>query len=282
MHHMLAGDNLALAIGRAGQVIDQGEWNILFCTDTITEFNLYRRGGNYLFPLYLYPESKKGDLFAEHESTERQPNLSAEFIKEFSGKLKLKFVTDGCSDLQKTFGPEDVFHYLYAVFHSPTYRERYAEFLKIDFPRVPLTSDKALFAELCESGAELVMLHLLKKPLANPPLCGLETAGDNVVEKVRYTPPDNDTVDDRVDDTVGGKVWLNATQYFEGVPSAVWEFHVGGYQVCHKWLKDRKGRTLSSDDIETYQRIVEALAGTIGLMKQIDTTIDNHGGWPIG
>jgi len=127
---------------------------------------------------------------------------------------------------------------------------------------------------LCAPGAKLVEQHLLRKPLTSPPLCGLETAGDNVVEKVRYTAPD--------ETNATGKVWLNKTQFFEGVPPEVWEFHVGGYQVCHKWLKDRKGRALSSDDIETYQKIVESLSETIALMAEIDEVIDRHGGWPIG
>jgi predicted helicase len=168
--------------------------------------------------------------------------------------------------LAQTFGPEDVFHYLYAVLHAPTYRTRYADFLKIDFPRVPLTSDAELFRRLCAAGAELVALHLMERH--GPALCGYPEAGDNVVETVRYT-------------AENGRVWINQTQYFEGVPPAAWAFHIGGYQVCQKWLKDRKGRALSYDDLQHYQRIVAALAETIRLMAEIDAAIDESGGWPL-
>jgi predicted helicase len=117
----------------------------------------------YVFPLYLYttPEQTAGTLFAQSE-TSRRPNLAPEFIAEFSQKLGLSFLPDGQGDLKTSFGPEDVFYYAYAVFHSSTYRSRYAEFLKIDFPRLPLTSNKALFARLVPLGKELVELHLLK------------------------------------------------------------------------------------------------------------------------
>lgn len=121
--------------------------------------------GSYIFPLYLYttPEETAGTLFAQAQTT-RRANLSPQFIEAFSQKLGLEYIPDGAGDLAATFGPEDVFHYAYAVFHSPTYRSRYAEFLKIDFPRLPLTSNPALFAALVSLGRELVAFHLLKTP----------------------------------------------------------------------------------------------------------------------
>jgi predicted helicase len=161
-----------------------------------------------------------------------------------------------------------VFHYAYAVFHSPTYRRRYAEFLKIDFPRLPLTSDRKLFARLCVLGAELVGLHLLERVPA--PGATYPQAGDSVVDKPRYKPPTDESA---------GRVYVNKGQYFDNVPPEVWEFHVGGYQVCEKWLKDRKGRTLGYDDIQTYRKITEALRGTIRLMGEIDAEIP---AWPLG
>ena len=171
----------------------------------------------------------------------------------------------------ETFGPEDVFDYMYAVFHSPTYRSRYAEFLKIDFPRLPLTSKKKLFRKLCALGEELVNLHLMEKH--GPEMTAYPVNGDHLVDKIRYKEPDKNNPK--------GRVWINKTQYFEGVPPEVWEFHVGGYQVCRKWLKDRKGRNLTYDDQKHYQHIVSALSETIRLMSEIDKAIDNHGGWPI-
>jgi predicted helicase len=220
--------------------------------------------GTDFFPLYLYttPESTAGTLFAQSETT-RQANLAPEFIHEFSEKLGLTFVPDGEGDLKATFGPEDVFYYTYAVFHAPTYRRRYAEFLKIDFPRLPLTSDRALFAKLVPLGKELVNLHLLKSSAVDAFITSYPVRGDNKVEKVGYA---------------GGNVWINTQQYFGGVPEAVWNFKIGGYQVCDKWLKDRKGRVLSAEDISHYQRVVVALKETMRLMEEIDRTIP---GWPM-
>jgi predicted helicase len=192
------------------------------------------------------------------------------FIEDFAAKLKMKFIPDGKGDRKKTFGPEDIFNYMYAVFHSPMYRSRYAEFLKIDFPRLPLTSNPDLFRQLCALGDELVALHLMEKH--GKKITSYPAAGDSAVEIVRYTEPQGDAK---------GRAWINATQYFEGVPKYVWEFHVGGYQVCAKWLKDRKGRKLTYDDLTHYQQIVSALAETIKLMEQIDATITASGGWPI-
>jgi len=168
-------------------------------------------------------------------------------------------------DLEYTLGPEDVFDYAYAVFHSPTYRTRYAEVLKRDFPRLPLTSDRSLFASLAVKGAELLGLHLMTSPALDRFITRFPEGGDNVVEKVRY-------------DEANGRVYINKEQYFEGVPPEVWEFRVGGYQILDKWLKDRKGRTLSYEDIQHYQRIIITLSETRRLMVEIDERIP---GWPL-
>lgn len=233
---------------------------------------------NSLFPLYLYPDPNKKGLFDTDEPTHapggRRPNLSPAFISDISGRLKMQFVPDGKGDLCETFGPEDIFHYMYAVFHAPAYRERYAEFLKIDFPRLPLTSNVELFRALCALGERLVGLHLMEKSGPAQAMPGFPIKGDDRVEKVEYTPPG--------DASQKGRVWINRTQYFEGVAPDVWEFHVGGYQVCQKWLKDRKGRQLTNSDKRHYQRVAAALAETITLMEQVDEAIGRCGGWPIG
>jgi len=223
-----------------------------------------------MFPLYVHlvPHEAEGSLFPTEEVT-REPNLSPDFIAAVADKLLLDFVRDGKGDLENTFGPEDVFHYMYAVFHSPTYRERYAEFLKIDFPRLPLTSDLDLFRALAEKGEELVALHLMESPRLNDLITRFHGEDSNEVEKVRYA----ETSEERP-----GRVYINKTQYFEGVEPDVWEFHIGGYQVLHKWLKDRKGRKLSFDDVYHYQKIVVALKETMRLMEEIDDLIP---GWPI-
>jgi len=175
----------------------------------------------------------------------------------------------------EAFGPEDIFHYAYAVFHSPAYRERYAEFLRIDFPRLPLTSDVALFRALCAAGEELVGLHLLER--VPQPFTGYPVAGDHVVEPgyPKYVPPRDGPGGE------AGRVYINRTQYFENVPPEVWEFHIGGYQVCDKWLKDRRGRALSPAEIRHYEQIVVALSETIRLMDAIDALIDEGGGFPL-
>ena len=231
------------------------------------------------FPLYVHPRnngnnSKQTPLTGKSWTAGtdgRIPNLNPDFVSAFASRLGLKFVSDGHGDLASTFGPEDIFDYIYAVFHSPTYRQRYAEFLKIDFPRVPMTSSRDLFKKLCILGEEMVALHLLESPQLTQLITRYPVVGDNIVEKgfpkfVIY------------EEGQPGFVYVNKAQYFEGVPKEVWEFHVGGYQVCEKWLKDRRGRQLSFDDLMHYQKVVVALQETIRLMAEIDSAIP---GWPI-
>lgn len=263
MNHLLY-PNFAFAIGKQGLATGDDEWNIVFCSSKPVDANVYRRGGANIFPLYLYttPELTKGTLFYQ-EVPNREPNISNIFLSDINNVLGFLISKDQPGDLINTCGPEDIFHYIYAILHSPTYRTRYAEFLKIDFPRIPLTSDKALFAALVGKGKELVDLHLLKSPKVENFITTYQVSGDNLVGKVRCE---------------GDKVWINPAQYFGGVPEQVWNFRIGGYQVCDKWLKDRKGRVLSSEDISHYQRVVVALNETIRLMREIDETIPR---WPI-
>jgi len=256
MRHMLNGINIGLAIGRAGHVIDQDEWDIACCTRYITDFNLFRRGGNNLFPLYLY----------DHMATRTcKVNLAVNFIVDCATRLGIKWIMFGHGDLKYTFGPEDIFTYIYALFYSPTYRKRYAPFLKFDFPRVPLTSNVALFRALCSYGDRLVNMHLMEQRMQ--PISAFPVPGTNNVVEVSYK--------------TQGQVWINATQYFDDVPWEAWNFSIGGYQICKKWLKDRKGHTLSDDDVTHYQHIVAILVETSNVMHEIDAAIENYGGWPI-
>ncbi len=229
----------------------------------------------YVFPLYSHPVRsdtiRQRSLFEgafDSVGNQRQHNLKIKFIDTATKLIGLSFLLEGKGDLQRTFGPEDVFHYMYAVFHSPTYRSRYAEFLKIDFPRLPLTSNVVLFRQLCGLGEELVALHVLEASVLNKPITKFKGKGDNVVAKGHPKYQD-------------GVVLVNASQGFEGVPEDVWEFHIGGYQVCQKWLKDRRERELSAEDIVHYQKVVVALKETIRLMGEVDQVIDVHGGWPV-
>lgn len=264
MGHMLAGENLGIGSTRSTEI--NAGWEHIFATNTLfTHHSVSIKEVNYLFPLYLYPSKKKTDLFDQDVANRapggRIPNLSPEFITNLSAKLKLKFQPDGCGDLKKTFGPEDIFHYTYAVLYAPSYRTRYAEFLKRDFPRLPLTSDAKLFAKLCALGQELVGLHLMTAHAAA--ICSYPIAGSNRVDKVSFD---------------AGRISINAEQYFDGVPSEVWNYHIGGYQVAHKWLKDRKGRLLSFADLQHYQHVISALANTIRLQAEIDAAIP---AWPL-
>lgn len=291
MDHMTAGGNISMVVGRQGQAVEDPVWGLLSCADSPHDANIYRRGGGQAFLLYIYPAENEaqGDLLA---AKEKQPNLAPAFIDTVSEKLGLAFDAEGhrgihaprghdpnCPGTQSPQGgvmspnsgscppawnPEDLFCYAYAVFHSPVYRQRYAEFLKIDFPRLPLTSSKALFFKLADLGEELVRLHLMRSAKLNDFITRFPHSGSNTVEKVRYA---------------DGSVWFNSDQCFAGVAEEDWNFHVGGYQVLAKWLKDRKGRTLSFDDIEHYQKIVVAVHETRRLMSAIDAAIP---AWPIG
>ena len=184
---------------------------------------------------------------------------------------------DGTGDLTATVGPEDVLAYAYAVFHSPAFRSRYAEFLRIDFPRLPLTTNLDLFRQLVALGHELVGLHLLRD-VPDDALPAARTGGQEVTvadAKVpRYVPPE-------ASESGRGEVWINETQRFEGVAEPTWSFQVGGYQPAEKWLKDRRGRTLTYDEIRHYRRTVAALAATGPLMDAVDGAIEAAGGFPL-
>ena len=168
--------------------------------------------------------------------------------------------------------------YAYGVFHSPAFRSRYASFLRIDFPRLPLTTDRALFRALVWHGQRLIDLHLLRRvPEAGRPvfkLGGAQAVTVGASPYPRYVAPE-------VSESGRGRVLLNATQHVEGVPPEAWAFTVGGYQPAQKWLKDRRGRTLTHDEMEHYRNTVAALAATGEAMAAIDAEIEAHGGFPF-
>jgi predicted helicase len=219
------------------------------------------RGTMSFAPLYLDDQSFEAGLFAGHKSERATANLNPECVKRIVSSFD-----SGCRIPENDL-PEHILNYAYGVFHSQGYRVRYSEFLKIDFPRLPVTSDVELFNQLTRLGSELVTLHLMETPKLNNHITERIGRKSPEVEKVAFS-----------DQTV----WIDKSKTcgFVGVPEAVWNFHVGGYQVCEKWLKDRKGRKLTTDDIEHYQKIVVALSETIRIMAEIDKVIDQHGGWP--
>ncbi|MBU1208730.1 MAG: N-6 DNA methylase [Proteobacteria bacterium] len=245
MRHMLQ-DNFALCIGRAGQVVGvEHDWNLVFCARSIIDLNLFYRGGSQNFPLFLNSDESKQNLFSQRQSGERVPNLAPQLINTLALAYK------------RQARPEEVFNYIYAVLHSKNYRTKYSEFLKTDFPRVPFTKDYKLFQKLAEKGAELVELHLLKAKRLSKPIAKCEGSGDLRVVKVTYDPKNL-------------RVHINPDKYFAGVPSEVWEYHIGGYQVAEKWLKDRKRRILSSEEIAIYAHVVTAIAETISIQESLD------------
>ena len=197
------------------------------------------------FPLYNYPQKYRHDLFFQNESGERVPNLAPKLVEALKSTFK------------KEPPSEQIFHYIYALLYSNAYRKKYAEFLKTDFPRVPFTKGYKLFNKLSEKGEELVELHLLKSKKLAKPIAKCEGTGDINVVKVTY-------------DEKKGRVNINPDNYFVGVPREVWEYHIGGYQVAEKWLKDRKGRVLSSEDITHYAKLVTAIAETITVQQDLD------------
>ncbi|MCD6353465.1 MAG: DNA methyltransferase, partial [Proteobacteria bacterium] len=187
----------------------------------------------------------------------RTPNMNMEIIDDIASKIGLTF-TNEKEETEETFAPIDILDYIYAVLHSPSYREKYKEFLKIDFPRIPYPENKKTFRQLVKLGEELRTIHLLENPVVENFITAYPVDGNNVVEKPQY----ND-----------GKVYINKDQYFGNVPETTWTFYIGGYQPAQKWLKDRKGRELSVDDILHYQKIIVALAETDRIMKEIDTVM---------
>ncbi len=181
----------------------------------------------------------------------------------------------GPQDGDGTFAPIDLLDYIYAVRHSPTYREKYKEFLKIDFPRVPYPKDAETFWKLAALGAELREIHLLESPKVNEFITGFPVGGDNEVEKPRFVIgaasillAENEQAGMLAAPV--GRVYFNDTQHFSGVPETAWNFYIGGYQPAQKWLKDRKGRQLNFDDIQHYQKIIVALTETGRIMKEIE------------
>ncbi|HIE28465.1 TPA: DNA methyltransferase [Candidatus Poribacteria bacterium] len=247
MRHMTP-KNLGLCIGRAGQVVGlEKPWNIVFCSGYIEDFNLFYRGGNVNFPLYLYHDADKKDLFSHaKEPEQKQPNISPELIAALSEVY------------EKEPTPKEIFYYIYAVLYSNIYRTKYAEFLKMDFPRIPFTKSYKLFGKMAEYGERLVELHLLKSTELDLPVAKFQGKGDDKVEKLRY-------------DEKEERVYINQSRYFEGVAEEVWQYQIGGYQVCNKWLKDRKGKRLSLDDMKRYCKIVTSLQKTIEIQKEIDS-----------
>jgi len=215
--------------------------HFLVTTDLIEHGCLSSKTTCYLAPLYLYHETEKEFLFNHTKETNISPKLFEVLTEVY----------------RKGLIPEEIFYYIYAVLYSNIYRAKYAEFLKIDFPRIPFIKDYQIFGKMAEHGKRLVDLHLLKSTELDPPIAKFQGKGENRVEKLKYNEKEN-------------YVYVNEDQYFQGVTKEVWQYQIGGYQVCNKWLKDRKKRRLSLDDIKHYCKIVTSLQKTIEVQKTLD------------
>ena len=257
--------NHSLILGRQTK---NKEINHFFISNKLSEMKTAESStGSYHFPLYLYPETN-GQLSTD-QTTTRIPNLNTEIVNKIAKQLGLAFVPEKefegnvCvaknekvrPEYRGNFAPIDILDYIYAVLHSPTYREKYKEFLKIDFPKIPYPKDTKTFWELVALGSQIRQIHLLESSKVEEYITEFNIDGDCVVSKPNYK---------------DGKVYINETQYFENVPEVAWNFYIGGYQPAQKWLKDRKDRKLEFDDIAHYQKIIVALFETDRLMKEID------------
>lgn len=281
--HMLSGDNIALGSTRAIDIAVG--WEHAFVVDKLfTHHTVSLKEVNYLYPLYVYPkDDEQADLDKDNKPA-RIANFDPGLVAELPPKLGLEWLPDGTGDLVTSFGPEDVFNYIYAVLFSPTYRDRYADPLKREHPRLPFTGSTPVFKRLSELGKELVAFHRLKVT-APPGEFAFPAAGSNIVKAVSFqlleeakgqeaAPAIEDDLSvDRI-----GRVYINEAQYFEGVPESVWKYRIGGYTVAKKWLADRVDRTLSFEELGTYKHILLALKRTMELEVLIDEAIPS---WPL-
>ena len=261
MSNFLNKENYSLCLMR--NLVNTENYNTVFVSKSIMDINFYGFQ-TYSLVLYLYPENN-GQQTTE-ETSERKPNLNQQIINEIASSLGLTFTNEKEQTID-TFAPIDILDYIYAVLHSPTYRGKYKEFLKIDFPRVPYPKDQATFWELVKLGSEIRQLHLLESPKVEEPITNYRGEGDNIITR-KLTKTDlgyEPTTDTH------GKVWINDTQYFDHVPLIAWDFYIGGYQPAQKWLKDRKGRVLGFEDIFHYGKIIVSLTDTHRIMQEIDT-----------
>ena len=251
-----------------------------FITNKIIEGNFTASaklfGTGSVFPLYLYPDSTR-DLNVNEEMLDADEpeiiaNLDIKIAHQIAENIKRTYspkpkeLFESGEQHKNLLNPIDILDYIYAVLHSPTYREKYKEFLKIDFPRIPFPKDKNTFWQLVKLGGKIRQIHLLESPKVEQYITTYPQDGDNRITRKlnnndwEITDPEKHT----------GRIWINDQQYFENIPLIAWEFYIGGYQPAQKWLKDRRERQLSFEDILHYRKIISALFETDRLMKEID------------
>ena len=248
--HLRNGDNIAIITSRQGREAERSVWSTAYVTDTLVDFNIFRRGGGNIFPMYQIADD--GTKFE---------NITDEFFGELEKATGLKHhALDDASDVADTeFTTLDIMDYIYAILYAPSYRTKYKALLDSEFPRIPLPKNKTQFEALVDLGRQLRELHLSKQEGSFDSDVTYPETGDNVVSQYKFK-----------DDCV----YINKSQYFGNIPKEAWEFFIGGYQPLEKWLKDRKGQELSFDEITHYQYMVYAISKTIDLMSQIDQIVE--------
>jgi hypothetical protein len=252
MEHMLMGENMGLITVRQ---VAEGIFNHSFITRDIIDYRvtLSAKGGAYLFPLYIYEKNEKSKkkksmalvsyLLFEPEADYciKRPNISERFLE---GINKI---------YNRTPSAEEVLYYIYAILYSNAYRSKYSSFLKMDFPRIPFVEDYRIFSKLSKLGERLINLHLMNAEIK--PYSRFYEDGNNRVDKLVYDK---------------GRLFINDNQYFAEIDPEIYEYHIGGYQICNKWLRERKDRVLSLDEIQNYCRIVTILKETMDIQNSID------------
>lgn len=244
MKNMLQ-QNLGLVLMRE---IYSNNFSHSFITSDITDRNFFKQGQIvYIFPLWLYDSGNE---------SRNQLQITTQ-LKQKNSNIKKEIIDLLSSSYKNSVSPEEIFHYIYAILYFNIYRQKYLEFLKIDFPRIPFTKNYPLFKKLSKIGKELVDIHLLKSHLPNSAFSRFEGNNSGLVKKVDYN-------------TKEKRVYINEAQYFTNIEPEVWNYLIGGYQVLNKWLKDRKRKYLTDEEIKTYIKIIEALKQTIKIQKEID------------
>jgi len=247
-------ENIALITVRQ---VAEGVFNHCLAADTIVESRVTtsNKGIAYIFPLhiYLYPGKNKRGLFNQvsiNESMPSQPNIHPDIFNLFRQ----------IAGFDPLPSPGQIFYYIYAVLFSTIYRETYAEHLRIDFPRIPFTSDYDLFTEVARLGQQLTAIHLMKSPELEHTFSKFPVSGDNLVKSPRFNPSTGED----------GRVYINGLQYFSHISPGVWGYEICGYQVMDKWLMHRKGKILNCKDMEYYIKIARCLQLTLQYQQEID------------
>lgn len=267
--HMLSGDNLALLVSR--QTL--APFRHVLASRNVVTFNVLdnagRHGSGPCFPLYTFPNDNGGSSRLPKVGTEKEHNLQSAHVAALAAAIGMTFVEAGHGNLKKTFGPEDVFAYIYAVLHSRTFRARFDRQLRTGFPRVPMQPTSTAFQRLSKLGRDLVDLHTFsKKPKEQPQF---PIPGDNAIRSITFEPGEGSG--DK------GRVWINKHQYFDNVPTAAWEYQVGRYVVCNRWLGERVGRKLSFNEIDTFGTIAGSITDSLPVLDAIEDALTENPLW---